>query len=157
MQDRIIEFARKLQRPPADAGGFNAGNIFRLCRCRRFHSNGGGAGLAVNYHADGFIVERAVGQLPLERRQLDAGRLRRTVAGFRQGQCALAHGGCKLLRLGDFVDQLPVLGALTTHAFGCGAENVGVVMAHTALVSQAGQATGTGQHAQQRHFRQAHR
>jgi hypothetical protein len=59
------------------------------------------------------------------------------------------------LRLGEVVDQAPFLGALGADAFGQGAEDVGVVAAHAALVGDAGEAAGAGQHAEQRHFGQA--
>ena len=45
---------------------------------------------------------------------------------------------------------------LAAHAFGGGAEDVGEVAAHLALVGHARQAAGAGQHAEQRHFGQAH-
>ena len=66
------------------------------------------------------------------------------------------HIGGELGGLGDGIHQAPVDSTLATHAFHAGAENVGVVMAHMALVGHAGEAAGTGQHAQQRHFRQRH-
>jgi hypothetical protein len=63
----------------------------------------------------------------------------------------------ELLRLGDVVDQLPFLRPLGAHALGGGAEDVGEVAPHPALVDQAGEAAGAGQHAEQRHFGQADR
>ena len=54
------------------------------------------------------------------------------------------------------IDQLPVFGAVGAHAFAGGAKNVGKVAANLALVSDTGQSTGAGQHAEQWHFGQAH-
>ena len=56
-----------------------------------------------------------------------------------------------------FVDQAPLDRALAFHAFFGGAEHVGVVAAHLALVGDARQAAGARQHREQRQFRQRHR
>jgi hypothetical protein len=79
----------------------------------------------------------------------------RAVALRGQLQRALLHLGGKDGGLGDVVHQAPVLGLLAAHAFAGGAEDVGQVVAHLALVGDAGQAAGAGQHAQQRHLGQA--
>ena len=52
----------------------------------------------------------------------------------------------------DLVDQPPCDGALALDAFLDGAEEVGVVAAHLALVDDAGQPAGARQHREQRHF-----
>ena len=57
----------------------------------------------------------------------------------------------------DLVDQPPLHGALALDAFLDGAEIIGVVAAHLALVDHARQPAGARQHRQQRHFRQRHR
>ena len=62
----------------------------------------------------------------------------------------------ELLRLGDVVDEAPLLRPIRAHAFGGGAENIGEIAAHFALVDEAGQAAGAGQHSQKRNFRKAH-
>ena len=56
----------------------------------------------------------------------------------------------------DLVDQAPLHRALALDAFLDGAEEVGVVAAHLALVDDARQPAGAGQHRKQRHFRQRH-
>jgi hypothetical protein len=70
-------------------------------------------------------------------------------------QCTLLH----LLRehrgLGDVVDEAPILGLLSAHAFDAGAKQIGQIVAHVALVGHAGQTAGAGQHAEQRHLGQA--
>jgi hypothetical protein len=99
-------------------------------------------------------VQRVGLDRALQRRQGDA----RPSAGrslFSASCGALAHLLGELRGLGDVVDQAPVLGLLAAHAFGGGAEDVGQVVAHVALVGHAGQAAGAGQHAQQRHLGQA--
>jgi hypothetical protein len=70
---------------------------------------------------------------------------------------ALLHLLGEHLRLGEIVDQAPFLGTLGADAFGQGAEDVGVVAAHAALVGDAGEAAGAGQHAEQWNFGQADR
>ncbi len=55
------------------------------------------------------------------------------------------------------VDQPPFDRALAFDAFLGGAEHVGVVAAHFALVGHAREPAGAGQHRKQRQFRQRHR
>ena len=65
-----------------------------------------------------------------------------------------------LLELGvrhGLVDEAPLDGAVALHAFLHRAEGVGAVAAHLALVGDAGQAAGAGQHGQQRQLGQRHR
>ena len=81
----------------------------------------------------------------------------RPVARRGERQRALLHRLRELLRLGVAVDQAPLLRALRAHAFDQRAEDVGVVAAHVALVGEAREAAGAGQHAEQRHLGQAHR
>jgi hypothetical protein len=57
----------------------------------------------------------------------------------------------------DRVDEAPGDGLLAAHAFGHRAEHVGEVAADLALVDEAREAAGAGQHAEQRHFGQRHR
>ena len=63
----------------------------------------------------------------------------------------------ELGRRDELVDQPPLAGALAAHALGGGAEEVGMVAAHHALVDQAREAAGTRQHRQQGQFGQRHR
>jgi hypothetical protein len=143
------------QRVPGGAGGLDAGDVGRL---------GAGGALTVK------VAVRLARSISTVTWLDSAARRRRSVrssgvsatplasAGRSLGgQCAgaLLHLGGKLRRLGDVVDQAPVLGLLAAHAFDAGAEDVGQVVAHMALVGHAGQAAGAGQHAQQRHFGQA--
>ena len=53
------------------------------------------------------------------------------------------------------VDQPPLLRPIGAHALGGGAEKIGEIAAHLALVHQARQAAGSRQHAEEGHFRQA--
>ena len=57
----------------------------------------------------------------------------------------------------DGVDELPFDGALAFHALDQRAEEVGEIAADAALVDDAREAAGAGQHAEQRRFRQADR
>jgi len=69
----------------------------------------------------------------------------------------LLHQLGKARRWRHLVDDLPLLGALGAHAFRGGAEDIGEVTPHLALVDETRQAAGAGEHAQKRHFRQADR
>ena len=63
----------------------------------------------------------------------------------------------KLAGRDQLVDQPPFARPLAAHALGGGAEEVGVVAPHQALVDQARQAAGAGQHGEQRQLGQRHR
>ena len=78
------------------------------------------------------------------------------------GRAASSRARCstrflELAGRAHLVDEAPVHGALAAHAFGQRAEVVGDVAPHLALVDDARQAAGAGQHAQQRRLRQRHR
>jgi len=81
----------------------------------------------------------------------------RTVRWRGQFQRARLHGLVELLRFGNVVHQFPIPGAVGAHALGGGAEHVRQVAPHLALVHQPRQPSGARQHAEQRHFGQAHR
>ena len=51
---------------------------------------------------------------------------------------------------------MPVEGALAAPAFLAGAEQIGAVAPHPALVGEAGEAAGPGEDAEQGQFGQAH-
>ena len=66
----------------------------------------------------------------------------------------------RVLELGaghHLIDQPPVDRALALDAFLGGAEHIGMVAPHLALVGDAGEPAGAGQHREQRQFRQRHR
>ncbi len=155
-QDGVVQFARHLQRPPGRAGRQDIGDFHGCVALGRAHGPDGQALVAVDAHVD-VAVGQAIGAfLAVQRRQRDALRIGRAVAALRQGLRAFAHGLLETGGLDHLVHQPPVLGALAAHAFDQGAENVGMVVAHLALVGHAGQSAGAGQHAQQRHFGQRH-
>ena len=154
-QDGVFQFACQGQRVPGGAGGFDGGDVGRLRALRALHGEDGGALGAIDLDGDVRVAKGVGFHGALQRRQRDALASGRPVAALRQLQRAFAHLLRKHGGLGDVVHQAPVLGLLAAHAFGRGAEDVGQVMAHMALVGHAGQAAGAGQHAQQRHFGQA--
>ena len=130
--------------------------VLRRVALGPLHRDRRGAHLAVEHHRNVAIADRFVADLGLQRRQLHA---RTLLVRHRRGQLrqALLDEVVELAGGGDGVHQAPVHGALPLHAFRQGAEDVGVITAHAALVHHAGQAAGAGQHTQERHLRQAHR
>jgi len=100
---------------------------------------------------DAVAVERA-----LERAQLDPARAGRPVAA-RGHLLRAAPRGLFELRAGhDFIDQVPLHRPLALDAFFERAEVVGAVAAHLALVGEAREPAGAGQHREQRDLRQRH-
>ena len=97
------------------------------------------------------VVDGAV-----ERRQRNALAVAVALRGGGEFLGALGDLGFELAVRHDLVDQPPLHGALALDAFLDGAEEVGMVAAHLALVDHARQPAGARQHRQQRHFRQRH-
>ena len=95
--------------------------------------------------------------LAVQGRERHAFAVGRAVAQGCEFQGAGLHAGGKVGGAHALVHQAPFHGFFATHAFDAGAKQVGQVVAHFALVGHAGQAAGAGQHAQERHFGQAHR
>ena len=56
----------------------------------------------------------------------------------------------------QFIHQLPIQGAPSLDPFGEGAEIIGPVAAHAALIHHPREAAGAGQHGHQGHFRPGH-
>ena len=90
-----------------------------------------------------------------QRCECDPGRVARAVARGGERGGPLLHRLRELLRLRVTVDEPPLLGALRAHAFGQRAEDVGVVAPDAALVGEAREPAGAGQHAEQRHLGKA--
>ena len=157
VQDGVVEFARHRQRVPVGACGLDAGFVSRHSSSRGLDGEGGGALDAVDHHAHMGVAQAVGFDGAVQGGQLHTFGALRAVAGGGQFLGALFHGLLEHSGLGDRIDQAPVHGLLAAYAFLAGAENVGQVVAHMALVGHAGQATGARQHAQQRHFGQRHR
>ena len=121
------------------------------------HGKHGGALGAVDVHLDVAVMQRVGAVAALQGRECHAFAVGGAVAQGGELQGARLHAGGKVGGAHRFVHQAPFHGLLAAHAFHAGAKQVGQVVAHFALVGHAGQAAGAGQHAQQRHFRQAHR
>ena len=132
----------------ADAGGGAAGprNMIVAMRPPRSNSTESepySTPFAENVRASG------VSLIPCPRRA--AARLRGKLLRARGDRLFELRAG------GHFIDQPPLQSALSLHALFGGAEEIGVVAAHFALVGNAGETAGAGQHREQRQFRQRHR
>ena len=101
------------------------------------------------------IPQRVSFDLAVQGRQWHAFGVRRTIALVRQSQRVLPHNLGKLRRLGQGVDQAPILGFLAAHALAGGGKNIRQIVSHVAFVGDPRQSAGAGQHAQKRHLRQA--
>jgi hypothetical protein len=143
-----------LQRVPGGAGGFDAGDVGGLGAGGGLDGEGGGAPGAVDLHRDVLVAQRvgfdragsgvSATPLPSAGRSLCARQLQRALLHL-AANCA----GLAMRRPG--ASPWPSGRARLRG----GAEDVGQVVAHLALVGHAGQAAGAGQHAQQRHLGQA--
>jgi len=81
----------------------------------------------------------------------------RPVAGGRERRRALADARGELRAGHRLVDQAPLGRAPSLHALGRGREEVGAVTPDLPFVDDAREATGAGQHAEERHLRERHR
>ena len=95
--------------------------------------------------------------LAVERRQRDAARLRRAVRGSRQRECALAQFFFPSRRRHDLINEPPVERAAAARALLRRAEHIGEIATDPPLVGHAREPAGTGQHPEERHFRQRDR
>ncbi len=94
---------------------------------------------ALNRH-QGDALSRFAGTLRI--------RVRQRLVGYR---------GLEPRRRHHLVDEAPIDGAPALHAFLGGAEVIGTIATHFALVDDAGQPAGAGQNGEKRHFGQRHR
>src|SRR5580692_12415903 len=89
-----------------------------------------------------------------QRNQLDPASVFRSIACLRKFQRPLTDRRSELLGFGKAVDQPPLLGTWCTHTFRQRTEDIGVVAAYLAFVSNSREAARPRQHAKERHFRQ---
>ena len=92
----------------------------------------------------------------VQRRECHAFAVSRPITLGCQFHCTLLHSFLELRRLHSLIHQTPIHRLLAAHAFYAGAKNIRQIVAHFALIRDAGEAARAGQHAEQRHFRQAH-
>ncbi|MPM77318.1 hypothetical protein SDC9_124321 [bioreactor metagenome] len=154
MEDGVVQLASHGQRPPGGTGLFDGADALRLSPLRGLDGDGGRALVAVDVHGHMGVAQAVSALFAFDAGELHAlGR-----SGALAVRCQLARtlrdGVGKLRGLGNRVHQPPVHRALAAHAFHAGAEDVGQIVAHVALVGHAGESAGAGQHAQQRHLRQ---
>ena len=155
-QQRVVQFARHHERPPAGAG---------LDDLPEIAENLVAAGTGYGHLCDSFIgrnvdLNPAVAVAALvdqtfERREGNAGGIDRPIAFIRPGAGPFFDQLPEASGRRNPIYQLPCLGAIGAHPFGSGAKDVGEITPHLALVDQPGEAAGAGQHRQERHFGQA--
>ena len=134
----------------------------RLDRCRRgarrpAHGDGREPAFAVDLDIDVRIRNLVLVDLARERRQRNALGAFRPVGLRGDLLRARRHDLFPFRVRHHFVDQPPLDRAGAADAFLDRAEDVGAVAPHLALVGDAGEPAGAGQHRQQRRLRQRHR
>ncbi len=146
-EDGVVELARHLQRPPAGAGGKDRVQRLRLVLTRPEYRQRGLAGMLVDVYLDRVVAVAVRILAARQRRELHAVLAGRPVALRGERKRALLHVLREARRLDHGIDQLPVVRPLPAHALGGGAEDVGVVAPHAALVGDARESAGARQHA----------
>ena len=158
MQDRVVEFARELaaartrrrappwRRPMRAAALAGPRSVMVASRAARSNSTE-----SEPYSTPSAVKVRVSGVSLMPCAGAAAARLRGELPGARRDRLV------ELRARHHFVDQPPLDRALAFDAFLGGAEHVGMVAAHFALVGDAREPAGAGQHREQRQFRQRHR
>ncbi len=154
MQNGVVEFARDLQGPERRALRGHARDIRRRIVLRCLDRNRRDALIAIDLDTDKAIANAGAGEFALQRLERDP----------LPSACTLGAGSEFPGTVGDFrfelgvgndlVHQPPLHGALALDALLDSAEEISVVAAHLALVDDARQTAGAGQHREQRHFGQ---
>ena len=157
MQNGVVELAGERKRPEICAErrhGFGRSGRRRRGTAQRHGRDPLGA---LEFDRDRAVLDAVRRKRPRQRHELDAAacaiarRLRRKFLGARRNRLV------EFRARHHVVDQPPFDRALAFDAFLGGAEHVGVVAPHFALVGHAGEPAGAGQNRKQRQFRQRHR
>src|SRR6185503_17166918 len=128
VEDRAVELAREPQRIPLGAS-------LELDALRTLDGEDRDAVFRLQLDLDESIRSQRG-----ERDAVAAG----PVGALRELERAVLHALCELLRLRRVVDEAPLPGAVGAHALGGGAEDIGEVAPHFALVDQPREAAGAG-------------
>ena len=152
-QERVVDFAEKPQRIEVRTKRRRVG---RDCRdaLGSFDDQLGQALGAIETQREMPVADFSLGLGGSERVERDPG----ASGSLRIDECrdALGHRLVEARARRDRIDQPPFDRALATHALGQRGEDVGEVAAHLALVDQAREAAGAGQHAEKCDLGQAH-
>jgi hypothetical protein len=154
VKERVVELAERAERPLRAARGLDGVGRRGDRALGRLHRDVRDARLGVDHERHvlvgvGRAVDRRCDGLEHDARAALGGRALRL--GLRRELAhALLDGLIEAGARGDRVDEAPLDGALAAHALARGAEDVGAVAAHLALVDEAREPTGAGQHGEQR-------
>jgi hypothetical protein len=155
-KNRVVELARHRQRP--EIGALALGLLRRGGRGigRAADGDGGEARLAVELDRDVPVPQPIGSDRALQGLERNSRLALGAVGAGGQFLGAGANGFVEP-RIGHhLVDQPPGDGALAPHAFLGGAEHVGEIAPNLALVGDAGEPAGAGQHGKQRHLGKRH-
>ncbi len=157
MQDGVVEVARQRQRPEACTLRHHGFGRSGRRRCWAAQGQGRDAFGALERDRKRAVVYAVGGKFSGERRKLDAGALGGARRKRRKFLGARGNRFVEFRARDRGIDQAPLDRALALDAFFGGAEHVGEVAPHFALVGDPGQPAGAGQNREQRQFRQRHR
>ena len=156
MQQGVVQCAHQRQRPECRALAPGLPGVgTRLGR--RFQSQRSGEPQSIQIHRQVRVLHLRAGNLLVQASEHDARLVPGPIGFLRQRDGPLLHPLLEFRAGRDLVHQPPVDGPLALDALLHGAEYVGQVPPHAALVHHAGQSTGTGQDRQQRDLRQGNR
>src|SRR5712691_4409642 len=144
MEDEIVELTREGERPERAALGADTLRVVRGRRGGRGDGDLGDPALAVERARDLAVADRVARDGPLERREPEPPRLRRPVGARRKLAGAQYHDLGEAGARHELVHQPPLDGALALDPLLGGAEDVGAVAAHVALVHEPGEPAGPG-------------
>ncbi len=134
----------------------NRANRFWLWTFRTANRNRCGPSITIEQYVYVRIVIAGFVNFSRQRSQFNSLHRRRTRGRCHQFRCAILHRFGKICRRYDFVHQTPGSCAFAFHTIWIGAEHVGKIATHFALVHHPCKSAGSRQHTKQRSFRQAH-
>ena len=156
-QKRIVELAKRAQRPPLVASGQNLGGRRRLLSRGRLHGEIRRTSPAIEGHRHGRIADGPVGDGRVERSQHDPRSARGTIGHGGEFARASSHRFLEPAGGPHRVHEPPLDRALPFDAFHERAEEVRAVASHATFVDDAGETASAWEHAEQRRFGQADR
>ena len=157
MQNRILKLSAEPEQIGPIALGLERGHVGRCFTLRTLERDGGLARCTVHLHFDKRVGDRTIiAERARQRAQCNATRDVGLAGSCREFPRALGDRFVEFRVGHDLIHQPPLDSALALDPLLDRAEDIGSVASDLALVGNAREPTGSGQHGKQRNLRQRH-